>query len=298
MSDISQGAGWWIASDSRWYPPDLHPSRITGVFDPAAAAHGQIWTASRPPRQNLLILAVSLALVAAILGGLLGWQFTSNSASNAPGTAPTGVVGTSPASPAQMAALHSAVDKTAGASGYTASGSLALELGRSTFETINETVIYQAPDRISTSATQFGHTLTVTVIGNHCWIPGGSVGAGSCGTAGDFTGRGQMTVLNTLGRARIIGTTYSFAPTNTSATLAAMGISFDPLGGSAVGTVSSTVSATIAGGLIQSEHIAVLQKSSTNGTLVSGGRFTFTYSHVGSAPPVLQPSGPPTGTIS
>src|SRR5580658_2572281 len=72
MSDISQGAGWWIASDSRWYPPDLHPSRITGVFDPAAAAHGQIWTASRPPRQNLLILAVSLALVAAILGGLLG----------------------------------------------------------------------------------------------------------------------------------------------------------------------------------------------------------------------------------
>jgi uncharacterized RDD family membrane protein YckC len=26
MSDVSQGAGWWIASDQKWYPPHLHPS--------------------------------------------------------------------------------------------------------------------------------------------------------------------------------------------------------------------------------------------------------------------------------
>jgi len=26
MSDFSQGPGWWIASDRRWYPPHLHPS--------------------------------------------------------------------------------------------------------------------------------------------------------------------------------------------------------------------------------------------------------------------------------
>lgn len=26
MSDISQGPGWWIASDHKWYPPELHPS--------------------------------------------------------------------------------------------------------------------------------------------------------------------------------------------------------------------------------------------------------------------------------
>ena len=26
MSDTSQGPGWWIASDGRWYPPGLHPS--------------------------------------------------------------------------------------------------------------------------------------------------------------------------------------------------------------------------------------------------------------------------------
>jgi uncharacterized RDD family membrane protein YckC len=28
MSDVSQGPGWWMASDGRWYPPHLHPSVI------------------------------------------------------------------------------------------------------------------------------------------------------------------------------------------------------------------------------------------------------------------------------
>ncbi len=26
MSDTSQGPGWWVASDGRWYPPELHPN--------------------------------------------------------------------------------------------------------------------------------------------------------------------------------------------------------------------------------------------------------------------------------
>jgi hypothetical protein len=26
MSDKSEGPGWWIASDGKWYPPELHPS--------------------------------------------------------------------------------------------------------------------------------------------------------------------------------------------------------------------------------------------------------------------------------
>jgi len=25
MSDTSQGQGWWLASDGKWYPPDSHP---------------------------------------------------------------------------------------------------------------------------------------------------------------------------------------------------------------------------------------------------------------------------------
>lgn len=26
MADTSQGVGWWIASDGKWYPPEQHPS--------------------------------------------------------------------------------------------------------------------------------------------------------------------------------------------------------------------------------------------------------------------------------
>jgi uncharacterized protein DUF4389 len=26
MSDVSQGPGWWIASDGKWYPPEQHPN--------------------------------------------------------------------------------------------------------------------------------------------------------------------------------------------------------------------------------------------------------------------------------
>ena len=25
MSDVSQGHGWWLASDGKWYPPEQHP---------------------------------------------------------------------------------------------------------------------------------------------------------------------------------------------------------------------------------------------------------------------------------
>ena len=31
MSDTSQGPGWWLASDGKWYPPEQHPSRQPGA---------------------------------------------------------------------------------------------------------------------------------------------------------------------------------------------------------------------------------------------------------------------------
>ena len=34
MSNISQGEGWWKASDGRWYPPELHPEYV-----PSALGH-------------------------------------------------------------------------------------------------------------------------------------------------------------------------------------------------------------------------------------------------------------------
>ncbi|MHB1582152.1 MAG: hypothetical protein ACYC0E_00180 [Acidimicrobiales bacterium] len=40
MSDVSQGPGWWLASDGRWYPPETHPqyrAAATTVAEPGAA---------------------------------------------------------------------------------------------------------------------------------------------------------------------------------------------------------------------------------------------------------------------
>ena len=31
MSDVSEGAGWWIASDGKWYPPHLYPP-VSGLL--------------------------------------------------------------------------------------------------------------------------------------------------------------------------------------------------------------------------------------------------------------------------
>ena len=44
MSETSRGAGWWLASDGRWYPPELHPSHraaATLAVAPAAATSPQ-----------------------------------------------------------------------------------------------------------------------------------------------------------------------------------------------------------------------------------------------------------------
>ena len=50
MSDTAQGAGWWQASDGKWYPPEAHPAAraaptipaapVPGAFAPAASRQG------------------------------------------------------------------------------------------------------------------------------------------------------------------------------------------------------------------------------------------------------------------
>lgn len=42
MADVSQGPGWWIASDGKWYPPELHPSVAPPPAPPGP--YGQVGT--------------------------------------------------------------------------------------------------------------------------------------------------------------------------------------------------------------------------------------------------------------
>jgi hypothetical protein len=38
MSDQSQGPGWWLASDGKWYPPETHPDYVAAAPAPAPEA--------------------------------------------------------------------------------------------------------------------------------------------------------------------------------------------------------------------------------------------------------------------
>jgi len=40
VSDTAQGAGWWQASDGRWYPPEQHPDARAALPPPGAAPMG------------------------------------------------------------------------------------------------------------------------------------------------------------------------------------------------------------------------------------------------------------------
>ncbi len=54
MSDVAQGPGWWVASDGKWYPPELHPAVTNGrVGGPngagSAVAPGRVVAAQGVP---------------------------------------------------------------------------------------------------------------------------------------------------------------------------------------------------------------------------------------------------------
>lgn len=60
MSDVSQGPGWWLASDGRWYPPELAPADPSGTT-PAP----QWWTPQQVPAASVnagLATALRIAL--------------------------------------------------------------------------------------------------------------------------------------------------------------------------------------------------------------------------------------------
>ena len=51
MSDGSPYPGWWLASDGRWYPPDLHPGRVAGQADRGAT--GPVFQGMGRPGEGL-----------------------------------------------------------------------------------------------------------------------------------------------------------------------------------------------------------------------------------------------------
>ena len=88
MSDTSQGQGWWLASDGKWYPPEAWtgppaqtgqaPSTVAGyqrtgypyAGSPGYPAQGTSW--ATPPRTNGLAVASLVCACAGIIPFLFG----------------------------------------------------------------------------------------------------------------------------------------------------------------------------------------------------------------------------------
>lgn len=74
MSDASQGPGWWLASDGKWYPPQVPPAAFAPPVPPPQvppqpAPPGYQWPYQPPaPPKKTNVLAV-IALVCGILWG-------------------------------------------------------------------------------------------------------------------------------------------------------------------------------------------------------------------------------------
>ncbi len=94
MSDTSQGEGWWIASDGRWYAPELHPDRqrlapevaITSAAVTDIGADATHTAHTEPETDSGLPLAAKLGLVGLVAIAALGFlAFRLVTGSNAGG---------------------------------------------------------------------------------------------------------------------------------------------------------------------------------------------------------------------
>jgi Domain of unknown function (DUF4190) len=70
-TDVGQGAGWWIASDGKWYPPELHPNRMP----PPPWGQYPKGPPSSPRTNALAIASLVLSLTVFFIGPILAIIF-------------------------------------------------------------------------------------------------------------------------------------------------------------------------------------------------------------------------------
>lgn len=67
MSDTSQGPGWWLAADGRWYPPELAPAAPDGT----TPAQWSPWDPYRAPAASIAPgLALALRITFYVMAGV------------------------------------------------------------------------------------------------------------------------------------------------------------------------------------------------------------------------------------
>lgn len=125
MSDVSQGPGWWLASDGKWYPPDQAPPpppppspsagrRVVSDEMSRPEAPGQPQSVSwwrRPAPWVVTGTALAIIAVIAVLVGLNGGGSNSATSSGVSGgnSGGTGDVGNSNPGPATVSSVEAAL---------------------------------------------------------------------------------------------------------------------------------------------------------------------------------------------
>lgn len=173
------------------------------------------------------------------------------------------------------------------------------------------TVDYQAPNRYQLTVTQAKEpTVHATQIGKSCWepSPGTIHGVTFRCTGGSFAGfLGALRCLTTATGAGVTkGRTIPLAPAATGPEYVLDETSSAACGG-ALGTMvpvghccasgEVTVAVALGHGLVTAETaLVVIPVPGNTAGAAAEEVLTFSFSHVGTAPPVAQPSGPPSGT--
>lgn len=140
MSDTSQGHGWWQATDSKWYPPELHPNyrptvapQATAVLPPPAQSYAQmvqpIAAASLKPKKPLwkrwwfiaLVILIGLFVIAAVAAP------DEDEATPAASTQPDTAASIAPEAPAVSVPQEAATDTAAPAPVATAAAPVATQ---------------------------------------------------------------------------------------------------------------------------------------------------------------------------
>jgi hypothetical protein len=70
MSEVSQGHGWWQASDHKWYPPEQNPNYVAPAPQPPELPPPPIPVAAKGPSGGRKAMFVAVGLVAIWVVGM------------------------------------------------------------------------------------------------------------------------------------------------------------------------------------------------------------------------------------
>ena len=108
---------------------------------------------------------------------------------------------------------------------------------------------------------------------------------------------GPLTVLEHVSAVTCQGSQCSFVEPAPERFLLATGVEYSPFGGWSL-PIRLSVEVTLSQGLVVAENMTVVQTAKAGGTdALATGRIIFGFNHIGSAPPVDHPTGPPDATL-